>query len=160
MAAGATQPPMVFDPSAFHAFRFTAREMDETGLIHLHYALDEQISFTEEIRVPVPGTLGEAELTRVQGLLDLLHWVAGVSYYKVAAPGSVSCESGPPPPAAAALLEALYSEGLGEFAYTNSLPGPPRPRFGAGAAPAPPAPADPERVLVPVGGGKDSAVAL
>ena len=31
MAAGATQPPMLFDPSAFQAFRFTAREMDETG---------------------------------------------------------------------------------------------------------------------------------
>ena len=52
----------------------------------------------------------------MRGLLDLLHWVAGVSYYKLAAPGSVPCESGAPPPAAATLLEALYSEGLGELA--------------------------------------------
>jgi len=132
MAAGAKQPPMLFDPSAFEAFRFTAREMDDAGLVRLHYALDEQISFTEEIQIPVPGSLGEGEFARVRGLLDLLHWVAGVSYYKLAAPGSVSCESGAPPHAAAALLEALYSEGLGEFAYTNSLAGPPRPRWPGG----------------------------
>jgi hypothetical protein len=162
MAAGAKQPPVLFDPSAFEAFRFTARQIDDAGLIRLHYALDEQISFSEEIRVPVPAPLGDAEIARVQGLLDLLHWVAGVSYYKAAAPEAVSCESGAPAPAAAALLEALYSEGLGEFAYTNSLPGPPRPRFAAAEAPRTEsaAPAEPKRVLVPVGGGKDSAVAL
>jgi len=160
MAAGATQPPMLFDPGAFTAFRFTAREIDRSGLVRLHYALDERIAFTEEIRIPVPGGLGEGDAARVAGLLDLLHWVAGVSYYKVAAPGSVSLESAAPPPAAAALLQALYSEGLGEFAYTNSLAGPPRPRFGAAAQPAPHVPVDPQRVLVPVGGGKDSAVAL
>ena len=60
------------------------------------------------------------------------------------------------------LLEALYSEGLGELAYTNALPELPRPRF-----PREPStrartvePVSPRRVLVPVGGGKDSAVAL
>jgi hypothetical protein len=94
--------------------------------------------------------------------------VAGVSYYKTAAPGRVVCETGAPPPATAALLEALYSEGLGEFAYVNRLPGLPRPRFpagpavtGAGAGAGARAGAgDPGRVLVPVGGGKDSVVAL
>ncbi len=96
----------------------------------------------------------------------------------------MSCESGAPGPAAAALLEALYSEGLGEFAYTNALAALPRPAFapapggeaprgrvapgpgaapdiskGAGDADTPAAP-PPRRVLVPVGGGKDSAVAI
>ncbi len=69
-----------------------------------------------------------------------------------------------PRPAAAALLEALYSEGLGEFAFTNELPGLPRPRFSGAASsrrrPAGPAAPQMRRVLVPVGGGKDSAVAL
>jgi hypothetical protein len=89
--------------------------------------------------------------------------VAGVSYFKAAAPPSVSCESGSPSPAAAALLEALYSEGLGEFAYANGLPALPRPTFPRTPSPEP-APAaeqwSPRRMLVPVGGGKDSAVAL
>src|ERR1700683_5587090 len=59
------------------------------------------------------------------------HWGAGVSYYKTALPRQVSCETGGPPPATAALLEALYSEGLGELAYVNGLSALPRPRFGA-----------------------------
>ena len=75
----------------------------------------------------------------MEGLLALLHWVAGVSYYKTALPPVVSFEADAPnrrdrlraaaPPAVAALLEALYSEGLAELAYTNRLPGLPRPRF-------------------------------
>ena len=47
----------------------------------------------------------------------------GVSYYKAAAPPAVACETGAPPPATAALLESLYSEGLGEFAVVNELGG-------------------------------------
>jgi hypothetical protein len=164
MAADAKQPPALFDPHAFAAFRFLSRDLDESGHVSLRYALDDELHFTEEIDLPVPGPLGEAERARADGLLALLHWVAGVSYYKLAVPPRVSLESGDPAPAQAALLEALYSEGLGEFAYTNGLSGPPRPRFGSpgrGTARIDlPSGAAPERVLVPVGGGKDSAVAL
>jgi UDP-N-acetyl-alpha-D-muramoyl-L-alanyl-L-glutamate epimerase len=167
MAADAKQSPALFDPTAFHAFRFTSRELDASGHVTLRYALDEEISFVEELDLPMefpPARVREADLGRVAGLLSLLHWVAGVSYFKTALPPSVICETGTPPPAAAALLEALYSEGLGELAYTNSLPGLPRPSFGAtDQSPTSPAESDSrplERVLVPVGGGKDSAVAL
>lgn len=95
--------------------------------------------------------------------------MAGVSYFKTALPGRVSCETGAPPPATVALLEALYSEGLGELAYTNGLAALPRPSFPNGGAPVAPrverslaerSQQPVERVLVPVGGGKDSAVAL
>jgi hypothetical protein len=59
------------------------------------------------------------------------------------------------------MLEAIYSEGLGEFAFTNELETLPRPAFPTreDAIPAPP-PRRSKRVLVPIGGGKDSAVAL
>jgi hypothetical protein len=97
----------------------------------------------------------------VDGLLSLLHWVAGVSYFKTAVPPSVISETGAPPPGTAALLEALYSHGLGELAYSNGLPQLPRPSFAStGASPAEPVPREPERVLLPIGGGKDSIVAL
>jgi hypothetical protein len=197
MAADAKQSPALFDPTAFQTFRFVSRELDACGHVTLCYALDDSISFVEELDLPVEGGVREADIERVQGLLALLHWVAGVSYFKTALPVSVSCETGAPPPAAAALLEALYSEGLGELAYTNALPGLPRPGFGATTQPrtttqprataqpgAPRAKSQPgdsrpleqpgdshpleqpgdsrplERVLVPVGGGKDSTVAL
>jgi hypothetical protein len=178
MAAGAKHDPGLFDPTSFLTFHFTARELDPEGLVTLRYALDERVSFVERFQLPIPHTLSDDERARFDGLLALLHWVAGVSYFKTALPPSVGCDTGPPPPAAAALLEALYSEGLGELAYTNSLPELPRPRFPrASAAPldaaapapgeAPPTPVSapeeappPTRVLVSVGGGKDSIVAL
>ncbi len=163
MATGARQPPRTFDPSSFESFRFLDRELDRSGHVTLRYALDDELEFVEEFQLPVDGPLGEEQRAGVQGLLSLLHWVAGVSYYKSALPRRVVCESGLPPRASAALLEALYSEGLGELAYANALEGVPRPKFGAWASPAeahPQAAPDPRRVLVPVGGGKDSVVAL
>ncbi len=197
MAADAKQPPALFDPTGFETFRFTARELDASGQVTLRYALDDEVDFVEVLELPIGADgagaiqLSERERTRVDGLLALLHWVAGVSYYKTALPRQVSCETGDPPPATAVLLEALYSEGLGELAYVNGLSAQPHPRFAAeralsgeeleipatatgGTASAsgsprehdshdPPGSADERpisRVLVPVGGGKDSAVAL
>jgi hypothetical protein len=174
MAADAKQLPALFDPTAFQAFRFVSRELDARGHVTLRYALDEEIVFVEELDLPVESGVREADHERVQPLLSLLHWVAGVSYFKTALPPKVICETGSPPPAAAVLLEALYSEGLAELAYTNALAGLPRPSFPsqprpsgvdargrAAAADSTTNDAGPlERVLVPVGGGKDSAVAL
>jgi hypothetical protein len=173
MAAGAKQPPAVFDPASFRSFRFLARELAADGTVTLSYALDDELTFTEHITVPVAAPLSAAAIGQAQGLLSLLHWVAGVSYFKAALPHAIGLESGAPGPAAAALLEALYSEGLGELAYTNRLPSLPRPRFTArdggsagagvgdrGARVAPADAAEPVRALVAVGGGKDSAVAI
>jgi hypothetical protein len=168
MAAGAKQPPAVFDPAAFASFRFLGRELDEGGVLTLRYALDEGLEFSERIVLPMPARLDEQRRASVEGLLSLLHWVAGVSYFKAALPARISCESGLPGPATAALLEALYSEGLGELAYVNRLDALPRPRFpreepAPGRAPGEPRQrplGDPLRVLVPVGGGKDSVVAI
>jgi hypothetical protein len=162
VATDAKQGASLFDPSAFTSFRFVARELDPQGRVRLHYALDDAIAFTEELQLPVAAAIGEAELERLDGLLALLHWVAGVSYFKTALPARVACEAGSPPPAVADLLEALYSEGLGELAFSNGLRRLPRPAFPRGPRwPAGTlAPEEPRRVLVPVGGGKDSAVAL
>jgi hypothetical protein len=164
MAAHAKRSLAPFDPTAYESFRFLGRELGEDGRVTLRYALDEEVDFVEHIELPIAvrgrGAVPQEQLER---LLALLHWVAGVSYYKTALPAAVICESGAPPPATAALLEALYSEGLGELAYTNGRDGLPAPRFpvALAAAPAGEHPArDPERVLVPVGGGKDSIVAL
>jgi hypothetical protein len=161
MAVKARQRDQTFAPAAFETFRFIGREIDDVGKISLRYSLDDEIEFVERFELPEGTRVSDADRDRVDGILSLLHWAAGVSYYKTATPPSVQCD--PTPPAAAQLLEALYSEGLGEFAFTNQLPSLPRPNFpktgkrvpqsrpGAGANP---------RTLVPIGGGKDSAVAL
>ncbi|MBE2320352.1 hypothetical protein DVA67_030590 [Solirubrobacter sp. CPCC 204708] len=147
----------MFDPSKYRTFRFTERSLSADGVVRLGYALDDEHEFVEELEVPVPEG---ADLARVEPILDLLHWVAGVSYYKTAAPPEVAFEGAVPGPAAADFLEALYSEGLGEFAVVNHLPALPRPKFPReGLVREAPA-RSLSRVLVPIGGGKDSIVAL
>jgi hypothetical protein len=152
--------PSTFDPTRFEAFRFLSRSIDEDGTISLHYALDEEIEFVERFELPQGTLVSDDDRERVDGILTLLHLLAGVSYYKTAVPPSIECE--PLFPAAARLLEAIYSEGLGEFAFTNELDKLPNPAFPAllRAEGPTPEPRSLERVLVPIGGGKDSAVAL
>ena len=112
--------------------------------MRLGYALDE-IEFEETFVLPAPI----ADSPAIEGLLDLLHWVAGVSYYKAAIPEHLVCETGAPPPATARLLSTLYSEGLGEFAVVNGLERLPRPQFPRGIEPSrAPARATLERILV------------
>lgn len=150
-----------FDPIAYRTFRFIERSIDASGTVRLTYGLDDEHVFVEEFDVPLPGGV-LPEAAELDSILDLLHWVAGVSYYKTAVPPEVACETGAPGPATARLLEALYSKGLGEFAVVNGLAALPRPRFPLrddARKPKPSGDREP-RVLVPVGGGKDSVVAL
>ena len=159
MAISARSLPGVFDRASFQRFRFVDREIDDQGGVSLRYSLDDAIEFVERFELP-PGTQVSAEdRDRVEGILSLLHWIAGVSYYKAAVPPAVECD--PVPPAVAKLLEAIYSEGLGEFAFTNGLAALPKPEFPRAQASVVRSPRrEAERILVPVGGGKDSAVAL
>ncbi len=148
-----------FEPGAVRAFQFTHRSMRPDGNVRLGYALDD-LEFEETLELPAPTHDSPA----VEGLLDLLHWIAGVSYYKAAIPQHLVCETGAPPAATGLLLAALYSEGLGEFAVVNDLLSLPQPQFPRGIDSTPPSAAaaapEPRRVLVPVGGGKDSCVAI
>ncbi|MGH2842045.1 MAG: hypothetical protein ACRDKL_00460 [Solirubrobacteraceae bacterium] len=177
----AAAPPTIesFDPASFREFRLLGRSLDGDGAVRLRYALD-QLEFEESFILPLPAA-GERTpgAATVDGLLDLLHWVAGVSYYKAAAPPVITFAGGAPGSATTAFLRALYSEGLGEFAVVNNLSALPSPQFqhpdgppGASGSetgsresasesnPVAPAPARLNRLLIPAGGGKDSAVAI
>jgi hypothetical protein len=147
---------------AVETFRFTHRSLDPEGLVRLGYALDD-ITFEETFQLPKPTVDSSA----AEQLLDLLHWVAGVSYYKAAIPLRLAFETGSPPLHTTQLLKALYSEGLGEFAVVNNLEDLPRPDFAVSVdvksestRRARATHIDPTRLLIPVGGGKDSAVAI
>jgi hypothetical protein len=149
-----------FRPEAYSSFTFDAATLAPDGAVELHYSLDGELRFCERWSIPLErAPLDAAEIAALQPLLGLLHRVAGVSYYKAAVPPEVRVAGDPPGPAQARLLEALYSEGLGEFAFRNELAALPRPGFPAGPAPAPVTYAG-DGVLVPIGGGKDSLVAV
>ena len=152
-----------FDPAGYDVFRFTAVELDAPrGHVELHYALDE-LRFTETVELGAPeAPPDESRGHALARVLRLLHLAAGVSYYKTAVPPRLSVETEPLRTAEARWMRELYVEGLGEFAYENGIDVAGRLHLDdAGADEREPVALEPtERPLVPVGGGKDSIVAI
>ena len=154
-----------FDRDAIGVFRFVrCRFSADTGVAELAYAFDHGPELVETVTVPgAPFTLEPARVAAVERALRLLHLIAGVSYYKAAVPGEIRIDSYAIDAATAALLEQVYLNGLGEFAYRNGLDLRGRIRFPfdpALATAAAPALGLGERALVAIGGGKDSLVSI
>lgn len=159
-----------FQRDAIRAFRFVRCEFDAaTGIARLVYAFDDGPELVETVAVPgAPFDLEPARAEAVQRALRLLHLIAGVSYYKAAVPPDIRIESYAIDAETAELLETIYLNGLGEFAYRNGLnlhgrikfpvdenPLPGEPRRGQGEEPpslSREAPLTP--TLSPAGGGE------
>jgi hypothetical protein len=149
------------DPRRARAFRFVRREY-ANGVASLVYAFDDGPELVERIVFPDAPTLPAPRSAAFEAALDLLHVVAGVSYYKAGVPPAIHVETGPLDARTAQFLDALYLHGLGEFAYHNKLDLRGRIAFPAReqAALARAAAGLPRRTLVPLGGGKDSLVSV
>lgn len=151
---------MAFDPAATTRFRYLDLDVDEArGELCCRYALEGaygQWTFTEVIGV----TGGDWSSPAVAEAARWVHLLAGVSYYKAAAPGVVDVGSIALRPGDRAFLESFYVDGLGEYAYRNGLDLTGITIVG-GADAGPPAAGDHDvhRALVPFGGGIDSIVA-
>jgi hypothetical protein len=149
----------------FEAIRFPSSTFDPaTGVATFDYLLtgDTPLSFTETITLPVPATApSEQALAAVHRVLELLHVVAGVSYYKTGAPPRVQAPAAVPAEAVA-LFTAVYTKGLAEYAYRNDLPHVLDLAVAVPAVSGAAAPIDnaDRRPLSAVGGGKDSIVTL
>ncbi|MEP6908484.1 MAG: endonuclease domain-containing protein, partial [Pseudoxanthomonas sp.] len=146
-------------------FRFVHCGLDAaTGVARLVYAFDDGPELVETVTIPgAPFLLDTSRATAVEQALRLLHLIAGVSYYKAAVPPEIRIEAYDIDAETAALLEMVYVNGLGEFAYRNALNLHGRVRFPvAGATPSVDAPAAGLRqhALVAIGGGKDSLVSI
>lgn len=126
--------------------------------IRLRYGLG-RLRFEETVSFPfdLPDEPAMAQAVHV------LHLIAGVSYYKLAAPTTLVV----PTLSAAqwALVERLYDDGLREFAYRNGLDVPlpvdiRAPRRGRGDEDVRHRVFGEDAVgaLIPIGGGKDSAL--
>ena len=161
--------PTAFARDAVRAFRFVGAEFDAaSGVARLVYAFDDGPDLVETITIPgAPFRLDAARAQAAQRALQLLHLVAGVSYYKAAVPLEiqypVDADGVGLDGETTALLELVYLQGLGEFAYRNRLDLRSRIRFPATAA-VPAGDAAPAglraHALVAIGGGKDSLVSI
>lgn len=169
----------VFDRDNISTFRFVRCGFDAaTGVAKLVYAFDQGPELVETVTIPGAPFIVEGERAHaVEQALRLLHLIAGVSYYKAAVPGEIRIDSYAIDATAATLLETIYINGLGEFAYRNGLELQDRIKFpandvrrasipntGSVGAEAPPITAPKlglrHHALVAIGGGKDSLVSI
>jgi hypothetical protein len=157
-------------------FRYESYETDaEAGLLSCRYSVDGR-PFEERITLSPAGRWDHPAVDAAARLVFLL---AGVSYYKTAAPPVIQTGDIALTPRERGFLRGFYLDGLGEFAYRNGIdlsglriegpearePGarrPEAPAFPSGGEPmeAGPREAGPRRALVPFGGGIDSIVTV
>ena len=154
------------DPWSAQVFRFV-RCGYAGGVAELVYAFDDGPELIERIRFPEPPELSAERRPAFDAALRMLHLIAGVSYYKAGLPPRIEVETGQLDDATANLLDALYLHGLGEFAYRNGVDLRGKIAFPRSSAHTLPASTfclmereNASRVLVPIGGGKDSLVVV
>jgi hypothetical protein len=158
-------------------FRYRSFAIDaERGTLTCHYELDGR-EFTERVTLPAQEGNPRWRTEAAQAAARLVFLLAGVSYYKTAAPPVIDLGETALTEAEQAFLRDFYLHGLGEFAYRNSLdltsteiralpsPGgddPPQtpPAYGGAARPPVPPGGGRPRALVPFGGGIDSIVTV
>ena len=149
-------------------FRYESHRLDPaSGLLSCRYSLDGQ-AFEERVTFSSPGPVPRWDSPAVAAAARLVFLLAGVSYYKTAAPPVISMGGTALTPRERAFLRAFYLDGLGEFGYRNGIDlsglrieGPEGDQIpAAGPAPAQPPAAGTRRALVPFGGGIDSIVTV
>jgi hypothetical protein len=153
-----------FNRDAIRAFRFVRCGFDAaTGVAQLVYAFDDGPEMIETVTVPgAPFALDHARAQAAERALRLLHLIAGVSYYTAAVPEEIRIDSYAIDADTAALIELIYVNGLGEFAYRNGLNLHGRIKFPVAQSQGAQAPALglAHHALVAIGGGKDSLVSI
>ncbi len=131
-----------------------------TGIARFSYGLDD-LRFTETLQFPEGADAGAAASPAFRKLLDLTAVVLGVSYFKLKAPLHIAAAFALTPEEHAFALD-VYSNGLGEFYARNGLNHFEGLRVSSEVdrRHARPSPILRDRVLLPVGGGKDSLVSV
>lgn len=147
-------------PARGCVFRYEGFAADaEQGLLTCRYSLDGR-EFAERVSLaPGPGW----DTPAAQAAARIVYLLAGVSYYKTAAPPVIDLGGTALTGREAAFLREFYLSGLGEYAYRNHVD---LSDLSIRATPAaePPGVARPSsgslRPLVPFGGGIDSIVTV
>lgn len=161
------------DPRESTSFQFTdCQYTPAEGVIRLVYRFDNGPELVERITFPhAPWPPEASRQSAFQSALEILHLVAGVSYYKAGLSPHMQLRQSSSLAGISGFLTELYVEGLAEMGYLNQLDVAGRVKFDAEEAGAnqriEPDQAGtgnslilPDRALVAMGGGKDSLVGL
>jgi hypothetical protein len=156
----------------YSVFHFTGYNwIPHSKKVVLRYALDNAISFEETLILPdEPLTKHLEERSgMIERTLLALHIIGGISYYKTCLPKTMHMGSGKLTRQEGNFWNSVYQNGLGQFFYENDIDFRGLVNFPVDdkrkpltAKPPNYQPRIPEqpRVLVPIGGGKDSMVTL
>lgn len=127
-----------------------------------NFVLESPIEFTEKITISSGENFANLPESFQSAILDDLHLILGISYYKLFCPPKFKCDI-KLSPKQASFWNTIYTSGLSEFLYKNKLPKQMMAQFspdlgyerGLSTLAT-----DAKKVLVGIGGGKDSIVAL
>lgn len=145
--------------SKYQRFIFEGYYFDPgTGMLHLHYAMDSALHFTETYRFDFP--YAEYDQATLDRAIQALFFLAGVSYYKMYLPPEIVIKKGELDADMAAFFSKTYQRGLGEFWYVNNLDPHTPVSFPSNVEHVEPVANKGEGLLVAIGGGKDSLVSI
>ena len=155
----------------YSSFIFTGHSWNHhAGKISLRYSLDHSIDFEETILLPEP--VSDDRLKKyeweIERCLNALHLIGGISYYKTCLPKKIDIPYLNLTKVDAQFWNSVYENGLGEFFFKNNIDfrsllhfpskeikeeesNMMRKRLPPNAM---------KRILVPIGGGKDSLVTI
>ncbi|MBU0459129.1 endonuclease domain-containing protein [Patescibacteria group bacterium] len=143
----------IFDSFGFH---------QQEGCIELRYSLDDQILFNETISMPLGFEYQAVPLAVLDRAFFALHLIGGTSYYKTYCPPNLVVNSGTLSKVHAKFWNKISEKGLLEFFYQNNINPKGKINFPSGEQ-SPllkfDRPKSNNKLLVPIGGGKDSIVA-
>ncbi len=147
----------------------------DKGLVSLHYSLDDELKFTETLTLPTnvqrrPEIMGQ-DRAAFHAALGALHIIGGISYYKTCLPKNINVRNAKLSALQALFWNKVYENGLGEFFYRNNIDFRKLIHFPVDHPDQPSSPPSDvrspksdvrtrKRILVPIGGGKDSMVTV
>ena len=138
----------------------------DTGMISLRYSLDDALFFEETLKIPLPSPSRSFDRFILDRALFALHIIAGVSYWKTCIPKKMEVKSGPLSRNEAHFFHDAYEKGMGEFFFKNDIDFRGLIHFPSHSSNTPQSTVSHKlktknsRVLVPIGGGKDSLVTV
>lgn len=153
---------MKFIPKSFEFVSYQFRPQKKE--VRLNYKISfrgkKSLLFTEIVLLPKIPRLQKINPKLIDSLLMNIHLMLGVSYYKLYCPPKVILKK-PLSKQQAEFWTAIYRKGLGEFFYRNNVDPKGSPLFPFKGAVKPQSfeIKKNNRVLVGIGGGKDSIVA-
>ena len=147
----------------YSSFRFIGYDFDRVNkTLLLRYGYDDDLHFEEKFQFDFAIVDYDPDLLEIA--LQHLFLMAGISYYKAYLAPHIRVEQGEPTTQLRHFLETTYQKGLGEFWYVNRLDPRTPVTFPAGSGEhkldnAAKTSAE-SRLLVGIGGGKDSLVSV